>query len=309
VRRRHLLAAGAGAIALPAAAQPAPPRVGFLIAGDPEPSWTHFRKSMAELGYVEGQTVRYEYPLAGGLPERAAALVAAKVNVIVAVLTPAITAAQRATSTIPIVLSGSSVDGGVVKNLARPEGNLTGVLGSTALTAGKVIQIFREVKPATKTVAVALNQPDPFHSLLLRDTEAAGREQGVAILPVMIKNRAELPAVFEAMARQTPDGVYIQPSLPLAEVAALALKHRLVAISSRQEFTENGGLMSYGPNQPEIYRLVAGYVDKLLKGSPTASLPAQMPTRFHLVVNQKTAKAMGLTFSPMFLGRADEVIE
>lgn len=310
MRRRHVLAlAGAAAAVAPAQAQPPPPRVGVLIAGDPEPSWSLLRKSMTELGYVEDQTVRYEYPLAGGLPERAAALVAAKVDVIVAVLTPAITAAQRATSTIPIVMNGSSADGGLVKNLARPEGNLTGVLGSTALTAGKVIQIFREIKPATKTVAVALNQPDPFHALLLRDTEAAGRAQGLAILPIMIKSRADLAAAFDAMARQTPDGVYVQPSLPLADVAALALKHRLVAISSRREFTENGGLMSYGANQPEIYRLVAGYVDKVLKGSPTASLPAQLPTRFHLVVNQKTAKAMGLSFTPMFLGRADEVIE
>jgi putative ABC transport system substrate-binding protein len=313
MKRRTLLASSAlASIAggTSALAQPAMPRIGFLIAGDPEPSWSHFRKAMADLGYVEGRTVHYEYRAKRtGLDEHAAALVSLPVNVIVAILTPAITAARKATSTIPIVFNGSAPTAGLVTNIARPEGNLTGLFGPGAMLYAKNIQLLREIKPQAKTIAMLLNESDPFHLVMRRDIESIGRELQVTILPVGVKSRIELPAAFKAMREQNVDGVIVQPSLPMAETGALAVEHRIPAVSARREFAEAGGLFSYGSAQLQLHREVAGYVDRILKGASPADLPVRLPTHFELIVNQKAAKAMGLALSPMFLGRADEVIE
>lgn len=312
MKRRHLLSlagALAGSPMLGANAQrPAMSRVGFLLAGDPEPSWTLFRKSMAALGYVDGRTVQYEFRTGDGarLAALADELVMANVDVIAAVLTPAIMAAKKATSKIPIVFMGG-VD--VVRNMARPEGNLTGLYGGTAVIAGKSIELFRDINPATRAIALLLNTPDPFRGPLQRETEAAARAQQAEIVPVMVNGGKELPAAFEAMAARKVDGVIVQPSLGLREPATLALKHRLPAMSFRPEFARNGGLFSYSSDPEEVFGLLATYVDKVLKGTPTADLPVQLTTRFQLTVNQKTARALGLTLSPMFLTRADEVIE
>jgi putative ABC transport system substrate-binding protein len=166
MRRRHLLAlAGAGA-AFPARAQKIP-RVGFLIAGDPEPGWTQFRKAMADLGYVDGRNIKFEYRVSdadrGSLDALAASLVALEVDAIVAVLSPAVAAAKRATSKIPIIFTGGAPDTGTVTNVARPEANLTGAYGATSIIAGKSVQLFQDFKPATKALGVLLNAPDPFH--------------------------------------------------------------------------------------------------------------------------------------------------
>lgn len=317
MRRRHLLAhvAGvAGALPFAALAQPARvPRVGFLVAGDAEPSWSLFRKAMSELGHVEGRAVHYEFRSSDADRDRLAAharsLLGANVDVIVAVLTPAILAAMRATTTIPIIFNGGVPETGTVKNLARPEGNLTGVFGATSVIAGKSIQIFRELKPSTRTIAALLNAPDPFNVPLRREIEAVGKAQGIEIVPLMLAGPHELAQAFETLSKRGVDGVAIQPSLPIRESASLAMQHRLPALSYRREFAEVGGLLSFGAHQPELFRLVARYTDRVLKGARTAELPVEMASRFELVVNQKTAKAMGLTLSPMFLGRADEVIE
>jgi putative ABC transport system substrate-binding protein len=311
MRRRHFVAL-ASAAALPAQAQTVP-RIGFLMAGDAEPTWTLFRKAMAELGYIEGRTVTFEFRAAEAagarLDEFAVDLVRIKVDAIVPVLAPAIAAAKRATSTIPIIFNGGAPDTGMVSSMARPEGNLTGVSSASATLAGKGIQLFHEIKPATKVFGVLLNVPDPFHVPLQREIEAVGRAEKIDIVPVLLKSRDELPQAFDAMARRGVDGVSIQPSLGLEATAALALKHRLAAISFRREFAEVGGLMSYGADQAEINRAVAGYVDKILKGARPADLPVQQASRIELIVNQKTARALGLVFPPMFLARADEVIE
>ncbi len=316
MKRRHLLALAGAAVsaAAPAHAQKsATPKVGFLVAGDPEPSWTQFRKAMTDLGYVDGRTVRFEYRASTAdrsqLDELATVLVSLEVNVLVAVLTPAITAAKKATTKIPIIFNGGAVETGLVKNVARPEGNLTGVFGATAALAGKSVQLFHDLKPKAKALGVLLNAPDPFHVPLLREIDTVGRAEKIEIVPVMIKTPDELPAAFDELARRGVDGVMIQPSLPLAATTTMAMQYRLPAISFRREFAEAGGLLSLSSDFSDIYRTVAGYVDKVLKGAQPADLPVQQATRVELVVNQRTAKVLGLVLPPLFLARADEVIE
>ena len=316
MRRRHLLvlAGAAAGAASPAHGQKsAMPRVGFLVAGDPEPAWTFFRKAMTDLSYVEGRTVKYEFRAAdatsGRLDELAAALVGLEVEVIVANLTPAIVAARKATSKMPIVFNGGAPETGMVSNLARPEGNMTGVFSPGSTLAAKAVQLFSEIKPATKSFGVLLNARDPFHVPLLREVETAARAARIDLVPVLLESRDGLALGIEAMAGRGVDGVLIQPTVGLKEAAALALKYRLPAISFRREFTEAGGLMSYSADQAELNRLAAGCVDKLLKGVSPANIPIQQATRFEMVVNQKTARALGLVLPPLFLARADEVIE
>ena len=312
MRRRHLLALAGGVAATPAFAQKVP-RIGFLVAGDAEPSWTLFRKGMAELGHVEGRTVVYEYRDSGvnhgTIDKLAASLADLQVDVIVAVLSQAILAAKNATSRIPIVFFGGAPFVGGVSSVARPEGNVTGAYSPSTTLAGKGLQLFHEIRPVTKAFGLLLNPLDPFHVPLQRDVETAASAEKIAIMPILIKAPGELPAAFEAMVAARVDGVLVQPSLGFGPPAELALKHRLPAISFRREFAEAGGLLSYGASQAEGLRLVATYVDRILKGARPADLPVQQVTRFELVVNQKTARALGIALSPIFLARADEIIE
>jgi putative ABC transport system substrate-binding protein len=313
-RRLWLAAAGATYVAAVsrASAQPKIPRIGFLIAGEPEPGWSFFKKGMAQQGLVEGSTVQYEYRTArpserDRLAEHAASLVQANVDIIVAILTPAINAARQATAKIPIVFFGSDVDSGLVRNLARPEGNITGLFGTSA--AYKGFQLLREIRPAIKSVGVLVNIPDPFHQIMRRDYTAAGREQKLEYIEAAIEKPADLAPAMERLAAQGVEAVAVQPSLPLPQVAALALKHRLISMSSRRGFVEAGGLISYGSDQAASYLEIARYVGRLLKGAAVGDLPAQLPTKLELAVNVKTAREIGVTFSPMFLGRVDEVLE
>jgi putative tryptophan/tyrosine transport system substrate-binding protein len=312
MKRRLLLAlTGAATIACgPTDAQKVP-RVGFLTVGDPEPTWTLFRKAMAELGHVEGRSVTYEKRVgdAQKLAEYAAALVDAKVDVIVAVLTPAIIAARNATTTIPIVFNGGAPDAGLVKNFARPEGNLTGVAGGGVAVAGKSVQVFRDFKPTTKVIGVLLNAADPYHVPLRREIERVAEAHAFEVVPAMLKRGDEIAGACGEMVRRGVDAVMVQPTLPLETAAIEALKHRVPAISFRSEFVRLGGLMSYGPDQAAFMRLSAGQVDRVLKGARTADLPVQIANKFELIVNQRTARALGLTLPPLFLARADEVIE
>jgi putative tryptophan/tyrosine transport system substrate-binding protein len=316
MRRRRLLSlavATAASTVVTAHAQRPMPRVGFLLAGDPEPMWTLFRKAMADLGYLEDRTIKYEYRVAfagrGELSVMAAELVALNVDVIVAVLTPAINAARAATTKIPIVFYGGVTATGTVTNIARPDGNFTGVAGATVFLAGKSVQLFHEIKPATKALGLLLNEPDPFHVAMQREVDAAGKAQQIEIVPIMVKSRDELPAAYEEMVRRRVDGVLVHPSLPLEMAATLAVKNRLAAVSYFRAFALAGGLISLGADQADICRLMAGYADRVLKGARPADLPVQQVAKFELVVNQKTARALGLALSPMFLTRADEVIE
>lgn len=312
MKRRHLLALTGAAAAAPARAQKMA-RVGILFAADPEPTWTMFRKAMTDLGYVEGRTVTYEYRSAdgnrGNLDSLALSLVDSKVDVIVPVLAPAIAAVKARTSTIPIVFNGAALYTGMVNNMARPEANLTGVAGNSSGLAGKGLQLFHEIRPATKLFGLLLNAMDPFHVPLQRDVEAVAKAEGIETVVAHLKSREELPPAVEDMARRGVAGVLVQPSLGLEAAAALTLKNRLPAISFRREFVEVGGLLAYGADQTEINRGVASYVDRILKGARPADLPVVEASKVELVVNQKTARALGFAFPPLFLARVDEVIE
>ncbi|MBV8394559.1 MAG: ABC transporter substrate-binding protein [Alphaproteobacteria bacterium] len=287
--------------------------MGVLLAGDPEPSWSFFRKAMADLGYVEGRTVAFDYRAAGvnnaELDRMAAALVSRKVDVIVAVLSQAIEAAKRATTTIPIVFFGAAPEIGSVASIARPEANLTGVFNPSSSVAGKGLQLFKEIKPATKSVGLLLNDADPFHVPLQRAVEAAGRAEGLATPAALIKTRPELEQAFAAMKADGVDAVFTQPSLGFEASAALQLQYRLPLFSFRRELPDVGGLFSYGANQADNMRQVADYAARVLKGARPADLPLQQASRFELVANQKTARTLGIVLPPLFLARCDEVIE
>jgi ABC-type uncharacterized transport system substrate-binding protein len=312
MRRRHFLALAGATSALPARAQ-AMPRVGFVIAGDPEPAWTLFRKAMSAQGYDEDRSVTYDYHAGPSdsavLEPMVQAMIDRKVDVIVAVLTPAIDAARARTSTIPIVFFGGGVETSKVDNVARPQANATGVVSSSSSVAGKALQIFHQAKPQTRSVALLLNQSDPFHVPLQRDVEAVAKAEQIESVPYLLKSATEQPQAFEAMVARGVDGLLVQPSLGLDRAADLALAHRLPAFSFRREFATDGGLMTYGADQADLYRNMATYVDRILKGAKPADLPVVMASRFELVINQKTARALGFIFPPMLLATVDEVIE
>ena len=314
-RRRWLAAAGLAPLLVGGRsfAQGPAPRIGWLAPGPFEPGWTLFKSAMAKLGYVEGKTVVYDQRSAqsdlGKIDALAAAMVAAKPDVVVAYFTPSIWAAKKATSAIPIVFVGGAVETGLVGSFAHPTGNLTGVLGGVIPLSGKSVQLLHEINPAARHVVALCNKPDPFSVPFLAEIEKVGAAEHVKIEPVMIEHAGDLPAAFDKMEARRPDGIVVQPSLPQKDVATLALAHRLPATCSSRRFAEQGGLFAYSADQPELYRIVARYVDRILKGTKPSELPVQEASRFELVVNAKTAKAIGLAIPPLFLARADQVIE
>jgi putative tryptophan/tyrosine transport system substrate-binding protein len=270
---------------------------------------------MRELGYIDGQNIRYEFRSDEGqvsrLPRLAEELVRLKVDLIVTRFTPAALAAKQATREIPVVmaLAGNPVETGLVDSLARPGGNVTGMSGVGAELAGKCPELIRELLPSARRVSVLVNAPDPFSKPFLEQIRVGGAAAGVAIEPVMIHSAEELDAAFPTMERERPDAVIVQPSLPAKRTAELALQFRLPAISFVRGIVDEGGLMSYGAEETDAYRRAAIFVDKILKGAKPADLPVEQPTRFELVINLKTARALGLTVPAALLARADEVIE
>ena len=312
-RRAFVAAIVGGLLAAPLAveAQPAGkvPRVG-VVGSAPTPSWEAFRQALRELGYVEGRNIVLEYRWLEGAVDRAPAvtteLVNLKVDVLVAVSVPVIRAAQQASSTIPIVMAASfdAVDTGLVASLARPGGNTTGLtLLSTAVVA-KRLELLREAVPEVSRLAVLLGPSAPADALLLREVEIGAQAMRMRLQVLRAGDPAEVQRAFAAMARERADALLMSehPFLfsPRARVAELAAKHRLPTVVSFREFVERGALMSYG---------AAAYVDKILKGAKPADLPVEQPTKFALVINLKTAKALGLTIPKSLLQRADQVIE
>lgn len=289
------------------------PLVGFMVAGDPEPTIGQFRKALAEAGLVEGRTIRVDYRSAdaasGKLSDYAAEFVRMKVDAIVAVLSPAVVAAQKATSTIPIIFNGGAPEIGAVGNVARPEGNLTGVHSAGTTVAGKTIQLFYDVRPAVRRFGLVLNGTDPFHVPLQRDVETMARAERIELVVQSLKSPQELEPAIAELAGRGVAGALFQPTVGMDAAAASALKHRLPALSFRREFAEKGGLISYGADQADIYRLVVGKLQRVLRGIPPKDIPTEQASRFELVVNEKTAKALGFTFPPSFMARVDEVIE
>ncbi len=316
-----------GLFAAPFAAgaqQPAKvPRIGYLSPVTPTtdpPLVDAFRQGLRELGYLEGQNLAIEYRWAAGRPERlpdlATELVRLRVDVIVTGPQLAPHAAKNATTSIPIVFAVASnpVEEGLVASLARPGGNITGL----AITAGpeifgKHLELLKEAVPRISRVGILRNPDNLAHPLILRQGEAAARALDVQLQILEARGPAEIDAAFATMTSQRAGGVLVLRDPVFyshrARIAALAAKSRLPAVYGLREHAEAGGLMAYGANVGHLYRRAAAYVDKILKGAKPADLPVEQPTRFELVINLKTAKALGLTIPPSVLIRADQVIQ
>jgi putative ABC transport system substrate-binding protein len=321
MRRRELFKLIGGVTtfwALAASAQqPSVPTIGVLVRGAPgwQEFWQSFREALHELGYVEGKNIRFELRSdqgeIGRLPELATELVRLKVAVIVSWFTPAAVAAKAATREIPIVcaICGDLVGTGLVESLARPGGNVTGSSSLNAELSGKIVELIRGMVPSAHRVAVLANAPDPFSKLFVKQIQFAGEAAGMTIDPIMIHSAEELDAAFPSMERSRPDAIIVQPSLPTKRAAELALSYRIPAICVSREFVNSNGLMAYFAAEADLYRRAAVFVDKILKGASPAELPVEQPTKFELVINLKTAKAIGLTVPPTVLALADAVIE
>jgi ABC-type uncharacterized transport system substrate-binding protein len=319
-RREFITLLGDAAVAWPLAAfaqQPRVPTIGALVIGNisPEQFWREFRQGLRDLGYVEGQNIRFEFRSAKGhldrLPELAAELVRLKVDIIVTWFTPTALAAKQATREIPIVMAetGDPIGTGLIASLARPGGNVTGIASVTAELSGKCVELIRDMLPSARRVTALANVTDPFSKPFLEQIELGGKATGTAIRPIKISSNDEFETAFAAMEKDRPDAIIVQPSLPTKRAAELALQQRLPAVSVPRWFVEQGGLMSYSAIYADLFRKAAVYVDKILKGAQPADLPVEQPTRFQLVINMKTAKALGLTVPAAFLVRADELIE
>jgi putative ABC transport system substrate-binding protein len=308
-----------------AAAQPREkvPRVGYLVlvsSSDPirQRYLEAFRQGLRELGYVDGQNIAIELRWAEGqhdrLPALAADLVRSQVDVIVAPSGAATQAAQHATRTIPIVMStvADPIGSGLVASLARPGGNVTGLTITSPDLAGKQLQLLTEVVPTVSRVAVLTNPDNPSSARFLREAEAAAQAVGVRLQTLEARNPQEIDSAFAVMTRERvgallicPDGIFLSQRRQIAELAAT---RHLPSIYGTTEYAEAGGLMAYSANFLDVSRRAATFVDKLLKGAKPADLPVEQPIKFELVINLKTAEALGLTIPPMLLFQADEVI-
>jgi putative ABC transport system substrate-binding protein len=320
MKRREFITFVGGVAAWPLAAraqQPKVPTIGVLVIGNisTEEFWREFQQGLRDLGYIEGQNIRFEFRSAEGhidrLPELAAELVRLKVDVIVTWFTPTAVAAAKATREIPIVMAetGDPIGTGLVKSLSRPGGNVTGIAAVTAELAGKSVQLIRDMLPSARRVTALANGIDPFSKPFLEQIQLGGKATGTAIKPIRTSNNEEFESAFAAMERDRPDAIIVQPSLPSRRAAQLALQHRVPAVSVPRWFVDEGGLMSYSAIYADLFRKAAVYVDKTLKGAQPADLPVEQPTRFQLVINMKTAKALGITVPQTLLSRADELIE
>jgi putative tryptophan/tyrosine transport system substrate-binding protein len=319
-RREFVSGVGSVALAWPVAVrgqQAKVHRVGALLLGiaDAESFRTELREGLRSSGYDEGRNLLFEVRSAAGnpslLPKLAEELVALKVDVIVALFTPCALAAQKATRNIPIVVvAGDPLRSALVPNLARPGGNITGISLMAVELHGKCVELFRDLLPSVRRIAGLFNAEDPSWKPIQDAVQLAGKAVGVEIAPSsMVRGPGEIDAAFAAMKREGAEAVVVQGSLATKDVADLGLKYRLPAATVPRAFPEVGGLMSYGAAGPEVYRRSALFVAKILQGGDSADMPIEQPTKFELVINVKTAKALGLTVPPQLLARADEVIE
>jgi len=276
------------------------------------------RQRLRDLGYVEGQNlvIDWRYQLGGTdrLAALAAELVRLKPDVIVADVTVAIRAAMQATSTIPIVMASSAdaVGGGLVTSLGRPGGNVTGVTTMLAEMSAKRLQLLKEVAPNVSRVAVLWDPAIPWHRALLKEVEAAAPALRLQPVVIAVRNRDDLGDAFSEMTKGRVDAVFVSHTMtPRArgQMIDLAAKRRMPTMFMDRDYVAAGGLMSYGSDFSEEFRHAAEYVDKILKGAKPADLPVEQPTKFELIINLKTAKALGLTIPQSLLSRADEVIQ
>lgn len=297
------------------AQQPKTVTIGILNFENPEPFRTLLRDNLRDLGYSEGPNVQVEFRSAEGnrdrLPGLAAELIGRNVDVLIAYPTPAVVAAKQATRDIPIVMigAGDPVGTGLIASLGRPGGNIAGTSSATAEIGSKTLEVIRDIIPSVRRIAVLANASDPFTKSFLEQIQLGGHALGLEIQTIMIKGADDLDAVFAAMKKNAADAVIVQPSLPRARVADLALKNRVPAIAPTGAFAALGGLAAYSASQKEMARSTAAIVGKILKGAKPADLPVEQPTTFELVINLKTARALGIAVPPAVLARADEVIE
>jgi putative ABC transport system substrate-binding protein len=326
-RRRFLLTSLAGAVAVPLAveAQSAAKvyRIGFLSSSSSSAGIARleaFKHGLRELGYLEGQNLAIEYRWAEGkndrLPALAADLVRLRVDVIVTQGTLTALAARRTTSTIPIVftVAGDPLRAGLIASLARPGGNVTGLAVMGSEMTAKRLELLREAVPALARIAVLWNSANPSSTPEFKETETAARALGMQAQSVEVKDASMLDRAFAAMIREQAKAIIVLSDNMLfgqrKQIAHLAAHQRLAGIAWTREFAEDGGLlMVYGPDISEMHRRAAAYVGKILRGANPADLPVEQPTKFELVINLKTAKALGLTIPPSLLARADQVIE
>jgi putative tryptophan/tyrosine transport system substrate-binding protein len=318
IARRDFLFFGAAAVALPlhVSAQTArKPVIGVLFHSNPEPTLGILRNALQNLGYREGETIQIEVRVADGsnarLDEMAADLVTRKVDVIVAITTPAALASKAATQTIPIVMGAvaDAVGSGLVASLARPGGNITGVSGAVSELAGKTLGLLREAVPSASRIGVLLNASDPYSVRLLEGIEAANVSAKADLQIFKIMKPDQVEAAFATMAAGGIGAAIIQPTLPLPAVIALAFRHRLPTASPIRGYAEAGGLLSYAGHSREMLGVAAGQIDQILKGAKPADIAVRQPTRFELILNLKTAKALDLVVPPLLLAQADVVIE
>jgi ABC-type uncharacterized transport system substrate-binding protein len=321
-RREFITLLGGAAAAWPLAAsaqQGKLLRIGALVltSADAQSLGRALREGLRELGYAEGQNFAFEFRSADGntdrLPELAAELVRLPVDVIVATFTPCALAAKQATTTIPIVMAAVAdpISAGLAQSLARPGGNITGFSNMAAETAGKSVELLRDMLPSLRRVAVLANPADPFTRQLLEQVHLAGRTAGIEIAPVaMARGPDDVEAAFAVMMQERAEAVVVQGIFFSKAVADLALKYRLPSASLLRQFAQAGGLMSYGADVSDIFRRCAGLINRIvLQGTKPADLPVELPTKFELVLNLNTAKALGLDVPWFLQQRADEVIE
>jgi putative ABC transport system substrate-binding protein len=296
------------------------PRIGVLtFAPLTEDVRQAIGAGLQEHGYVEGQNILIEWRTAEGRSDRAAAraadLVRLKVDVIVAIPTPSVQAAKNATSTIPIVMApaGDPVGTGLVTSLARPGGNITGITGTSAELAGKQLEMLRQVVPGLARLAVLIHSidNDTFAKSLVEQTEAAAKTTGIRLQVVSVRELDELDRAFATMTKGRVEGVIVQGlfTASFGRIAQLCLRSRLPSVSSQSGFADAGGLLVYGARQSAMQRRAGYYVARILKGAKPSDLPVEQASTFDLVVNLKTARALGLTIPGSLLQRADQVIE
>ena len=320
MRRREFIELFGGALMawpLPAQAQRGKIiRIGII---DNAPIWDNFRKGLRAVGYIEGQNFAYEYRATDGTPEAlaqaAAELVGVPVDLIATFGTPPSRAAQQATTTIPIVVIGigDPVRAGLVPNLARPGGNVTGNTILTFDISPKRLQLLKEVLPSISRVAFLWNPDNASHAVTLEELNAAAPGVGISLIPVEARSGGDFDAVFATILRERA-GAFLMTNDPLhqlfiSRILEFLAHNKLPGMFQMRENVVAGGLLSYGANMPDLYRRAAVYAHKILTGTRPGDLPVEGPTIFELVVNLKTAKALGLKISEAFLLRTDEVIE
>jgi putative ABC transport system substrate-binding protein len=324
MRRREFFALLGGAAAWPltADAQPNVPSIGFMgnstealeanLVGS-------FRDGLRELGYEEGRNIAIKYVWADGKYERfpalVAELVAAKVDMIVTAGTPAALAVKQATPTVPVVMVavGDPVGTGLVENLARPGGNLTGLSSVAPDLEGKRLQLLQNVVPKLSLVALFFNSLNPFHVVSMRQAQAVAPTLNVKLQPHDIRTSEDLDGAFATIRKEKPDALFILADRVFLHnrrrLMDFAEAQRLPSVNAYEELVEAGGLMSYGPSYEDMHRRAAIYVVKILKGAKPGNLSIEQPTKFTFIINLKTAKALGLTVPPLVLGLADRLIE